>query len=627
MVVNKSEGAIVPNTALFQIFENNSIKYKNDIALVDEETGYSLNYFELNDSIKDIAKVLQSFGIQKNDKVSLFAENHPRWVVIDQAIMATGATSVVRGSLVPVFELEHIYKHSDSILFIADSLELINHFLPILKEQKTKSIIYIGTEEFPLPSDLEFPVLTYQEAINLSKEMTFKPVEILSEDIATIVYTSGTSGMPKGAMLSHSNMMSQIYDCNKRIGFEERKTFVGVLPLWHVGPRAYDYYFLSIGSKIVYTKYKNYIETLKKYRPDYTNCVPKVINLIYEEFQEEISKKNVFYKFIFELAFFASVRMKKTRRAIENTCINHQNPNVSKVIRAFLNKILLSPLHKLFKIIFYNDLRRKILKDNIIMMSGAATLARNVEDFFDVFEVPILIGYGLTESSPLLTHSSIEYKKYYSVGRPFDDTEIKIVNIDTHKDLGKNKKGLVIARGPQIMQGYYKNPEETAKVILEDGFLVTGDRGWLTEDNYLVITGRYKDVIVLSNGESIEPISLEQACLENPIVNQIIFSGQDKPYLTALVVLNQSEVESWAKKRNISENKMLENKLFKQDLINDLNKKLADRDNYRHFEKLKNISFLIEPFTAENGLMTFTSKLKRVKIYEKYNDLIERMYK
>lgn len=614
-------------TSLCQLWEENAHKYNDNVAIVDEETGYSFTYNELNNSIKDIAKVLQTFGIKKGDKVCLFAENHPKWVVIDQAILTTGAISVVRGSLVPVSELEYIYNHSDSIFFITDSIDLINHFLPILKEQSIKALIYIGSEKLPSYDDANFKILTYEEAIESSKTMSFEPVEISSNDIATFVYTSGTSGMPKGAILSHGNMMNQIYNCNKRIGFKERKTLVGVLPLWHIGPRAYDYYFLSIGSKIIYTKYKTYIDTLKKHKPDYINCVPKVINLIYQEFEEEISKKSIFYKSLFDTAFFISLRMKKTRRSIENTCIKHQNPSLLRVVRAFLNKIFLSLLHKCFKFLLYNNLKRKILKDNVIMMSGAASLAWNVEDFFDVFEIPILIGYGLTESSPLLTHSSIKHRKHYSVGRPFDDTEIKIVDLETYEDLGKNKKGLIIAKGPQIMQGYYKNSEETSKTILENGFLITGDRGWLTEDNYLVITGRYKDVIVLSNGETIEPISLEQTCLECPIVDQIIFSGQDKPYLTGLVVLNQNEIKAWATKHNVSEQKVTENKNFKQELTNDLNKKLTNRENYRHFEQLKDIVFIPEPFSAENGLMTFTSKLKRVKIYEKYNDLIEKMYK
>lgn len=609
------------------IFEKNAVRYKDEIALVDEETRYSFTYSELNGCIKDIAKVLQHFGIKKNDKVCFFSENHPRWVVMDQAIMTAGAVSVVRGSLVPLLELEYIYSHSDSSLFITDSIELLNHFLPLLKGKETKAVIYTGFEQLPSYEGVNFSILEYDEAIELSKTLSFEPVEVTQEDIAVFVYTSGTSGMPKGAMLSHSNLVSQIANCQKRICFEEKKTIVGVLPLWHIGPRTYDYYFLSIGSTIIYTKYKNYIESLKKIRPDYINCVPKVVNLVYEEFQRIISEKSLLYKLIFNIAFFLSLKMKKAKRIAENKCINNQKPNIFKFIVSSLTKAFLTLFHKLFKVILYDRLRRKLLKDNLIMMSGAASLARNIEDFLDVFDIPIYIGYGLTESSPLLTHSSASSRKFYSVGRPFDDTEIRIVDVETKTDLGKNKKGLVIAKGPQIMQGYYKNPEETEKTILEDGFLITGDRGWLTYDNYLVITGRYKDLIVLSNGESIEPISLEQTCLESPIVDQIVFAGQDKPHLTALVVLNKNEVKNWAVKRNMLEEKVLANKAFRKEILNDLNKKLMERDNYRHFERLKGIEFLSEPFSTENDLMTYTSKLKRVKVYEKYNDWIEKMYK
>lgn len=613
---------VIPN-----IWNICSQKYGEFEALTDEKTGYSLTYKVLEQSIFGLAAVMQKYGLQKGDKVALFSENTPRWVCADQAIMTNGAICVPRGSLVPFTELEYIYNHSDSSSFITDSIELLKDFLPILKNKETKFVIYVGDEELPELDETSFPILSFEKALKESIRFNFEKVELSPDDIATFVYTSGTSGMPKGAMLSHKNLVSQILNCQKRINLKEKMAYLGILPIWHIGPRSYDYYFLSIGGHIIYTKFKDYIDALKKHCPDCINCVPKIVNLIYEEYLKVIKTKNPLYRMVFNVFYSLSLRMKKSLRVIKGTCIKHQQPSIIKKILSLIYIIILSPAHKLGQKVFYKKLKTTLLKEDIITMSGAALLSRDIEDFFDVLDIPMLIGYGLTESSPLLTHASLNKIKYYTVGFPFDDTEIKIVDNETKLDLGKNKIGLVTAKGPQIMQGYYKNPEETKKTITPKGYLLTGDRGWLTNDNYLVITGRYKDVIVLSNGETIEPIALEHACCQSDFIDQFILTGQDKPYLTALAFLNIEMVKNFANKnKNVSLTKIRKNKEFKRYILSELNKILRSRENFRHFEQIRDIYFIDEPFSSENGLMTYTSKIKRVKIYEEYRKNIEKMY-
>ncbi len=608
------------------IWEQTLKKYNNLTAITDENSDCTFTYNDLYSAIVKLAKTFQKFGLEKGDKVAIFAENHPRWISIDQGIMKTGAVCVPRGSKIPYTELHYIYKHSDSTAFITDSLELLDQFLQVLKMNPPKFVIYIGEEDLVLPDDLPFSVLTYEQSLNEAENITFKNIEILPDDIALITYTSGTSGMPKGVMLTQKNLVSQIKSCNERIKLKEKLVFLSVLPLWHIGPRTYDFYFLSLGGTIVYVKYKNYIKVLKKIKPDCINCVPKVVELIYKEYLLLINNNGLFYKLIFKIFYEFSLKFKKALRRFDNTSIKNKKNGLFSILSLYIQKLLFSMIHKTGKNLFYKKFKKQLFKDDVIMISGAALLQRKIEDFLDVLDITMLIGYGLTEASPLLTHSSVGKIKYYSVGPPFEGTDIKIVDNETMQELQSRKTGLILAKGPQIMLGYYKSSEETSKNITKEGYLITGDRGWLTEDNYLVITGRYKDVIVLSNGVTIEPLPLEQTCLESVYLDQFILAGQDKPYLSALAFLNQTAIKAWADRKKLSYLKIKQNRNFKKFLIGEINGILSSRENYRHFEQIKNISFLDEPFNNENGFMTHTSKLKRLKIYESYKKIIENMY-
>lgn len=261
------------------------------------------------------------------------------------------------------------------------------------------------------------------------------------------------------------------------------------------------------------------------------------------------------------------------------------------------------------------------------LVSGGGSIAEHLEDFYEIVGVDILGGYGLTETSPI-THVRRTWRNLRGAdGQPLPHTETQIVELETHKLLPVGKKGLVMIRGNQVMQGYYKNPEATAKAINSQGWFNTGDLGWVSSQNDLIITGRAKDTIVLSNGENIEPQPIENACLRSPYIDQIMLVGQDKRSLGALIVPNEDALQQWAATQNIeiSANN-LDIKAIQDLYRQELNREVQSRPGYRADERISTFKLISEPFSLENGTMTQTLKIKRSVVMDRYQDIIDKMF-
>jgi long-chain acyl-CoA synthetase len=279
------------------------------------------------------------------------------------------------------------------------------------------------------------------------------------------------------------------------------------------------------------------------------------------------------------------------------------------------------------------------------MFSGGGALPKHIDDFFELIGVEILQGYGLTETSPV-THGRRYWRNLRgAVGQPIPGTETKIVDPETRKPLPTGERGLVMLRGPQIMQGYYQNPEATAKAIDADGWFDSGDLGWITPQNDLVLTGRAKDTIVLTNGENIEPQPIEDACLRSPYIDQIMLVGQDQRSIGALIVPNLSALEKWAETQNLhlrlpdeaakEQNKedsahktevSLESKIIQDLFRQELNREVQNRPGYRPDDRIGPFKLILEPFSVENGLMTQTLKIRRHVVMERYRDIINGIF-
>ena len=286
--------------------------------------------------------------------------------------------------------------------------------------------------------------------------------------------------------------------------------------------------------------------------------------------------------------------------------------------------IYLWPLHQLGDRIVYAKVRQAMGGQVDYLVSGGGSIADHLEDFYELAGIPILGGYGLTETSPI-THVRRPWRNLRGAdGQPVPGVETLIVDLETRKPVPVGQAGLVLLRGPQIMQGYYKNPEATAKAVDPEGWLDTGDLGRMTPQGDLIITGRAKDTIVLTNGENIEPTPIENACLRSPYIDQIMLLGQDQKMLGALIVPNQEALEKWAASKGIAP--ALESDAVQTLIKQELKREVANRPGYRADDRIGPFKLLSEPFTVENGLLTQTLKVKRNKVRDRYQETIDALF-
>lgn len=610
---------------LTEIIKDCSYKYGSRIALKDEYTGYVVTYRELYNDVLSMASALQHFGVVKGTHIAMFSENCSPWFMVDRAIMMTGGVSAVRGSLAPKAELEYIYDYGDCEALVTDSLTLIDDLKDILIAKNTKFVIYIGKKELTTDNLNGIPVMSFRQMLDLGIKLELKPVELSEDDLCTLIFTSGTTGKPKGAMLTHGNFASQVEVVHEHIYLKEGKTALLILPIWHAYERTCEYYATSIGITLCYTNVKNLKKDLPKYAPHYMFCVPRIWESIYSSFTSEIEKKPFLLKNFIKLLLAVSKVRVKSRRIAQNRDIYHPHPGA---YCRFANNMLADlcfPLHALANKMIYSKFHKALGGRFIRGISGGGALGEYLDDFLETIDVEIYEGYGLTETSPVLSVRTDSNRKALSAGVALPRTRFLIVNPENYQPVKQGEKGMVMVKGPQVMKGYYKDPEATKKVLLANGFFATGDIGWLTDDGALILTGRMKDTIVLSNGENIEPESIEQSCMTSPFVKQVVLTGQDKEYLSALIVPDMNAISEYAKKKNISN--PLANQEFKNEVLKDIRDKVQKRTCYRAFERIADIAFVDEEFTPENGMMTQTAKIKKNVVLQKYADKIESMYR
>ena len=428
-------------------------------------------------------------------------------------------------------------------------------------------------------------------------------------------------------MLTHKNIASQIIAIRPTLNLKETKTITLFLPIWHAYERTCEYYLFSIGSHCCYTNVKNFKKDLKKYSPHYLISVPRVWESIYETVFSELKKKPLLTRSIVNFFLSSSLKKNLAERIINKTCVYNQNPSLIQKLKYSIVSLTLSPIHQLGNKLIYSKFKEAIGGRFLKGISGGGALAAHIDDFFLSVGMSIYVGYGLTETAPVLSVRNENCNKAYSAGPALPNTEFMIVDAETMKPLPTGEKGIVLVKGPQIMKGYYKDKESSEKVLLPNGYFITGDIGWLTNEGDLVLTGRAKDIIVLSNGENIEPESIEQSCMSSPFVKQIVLAGQDKNALSALIVPNVDAIKEFADKKRIASQNPLASPELKNEILKELRQKVRERKTFRAHERIANIDFVEEEFTPENGLMTQTAKIKKNAVYEKYKNKIDSMYR
>lgn len=595
-----------------------------------------LTYTQLDEQIRHFATGLQVLGVKVGSHISLIADNSPRWLVADQGIMMAGAVDAVRSAQADNQELQFILADSDSTALVVEDLKTFNKLRSYLEDLPIKLVILL-TEEPPSQSE-SIKIVNFSQIIEIGKSHNLEPVKQDYNTLATLIYTSGTTGKPKGVMLSHGNLMHQIIAIPAVVQPRVGDTVLSILPTWHSYERSCEYFLMSQGCTQIYTNLRFIKADLKEFKPHYMVGVPRLWESIYEGVQKQFREQPLSKQRLINRLFGMSQKYIECRRIFQGLSLENLNPSLTKRLAARTQAFALLPFHALGKKLVYGKVREATGGRIKQMISGGGALAKHIEDFFEIIDVEILVGYGLTETSPV-THARRYWRNLRgSSGLPLPGTETKIVDLETRQQLPTLQRGLVLLKGPQIMQGYYKNPTATAQAIDSDGWFDSGDLGWITLQNDLVLTGRAKDTIVLTNGENIEPQPIEDACLRSPYIDQIMLVGQDQRCLGALIVPNIEAVQKWAESHNynllladeistnVSTEIDLESKMIQDLFRQELNREVQNRPGYRPDDRIIRFKLILEPFSMENGLMTQTLKIRRHVVMEHYQDVINTMF-
>lgn len=585
-----------------------------------------ITYTELAQQIRQFAAGLQASGVKPGDRVALISENSPRWLVADQGIMTAGAADAVRSSQAGAEELLFIVADSGSTTLIVEDLKTLKKLREGLDSPPIERVILLSDEAPGTEETLK--VQNFSQVMAAGANHILQPVSQDQETLATLMYTSGTSGKPKGVMLSHGNLLHQIKAAGVVIQPQLGDITLSILPIWHAYERTCEYFLLSQGCTQIYTNIRYVKQDLKEFKPNYMVGVPRLWESIYEGVQRQFREQPANKQRLIYSLLGLSQQYIKARRIWQNLSLEQLHPSAMQRIIARIQTFALSPFHTLGEILVYKKVREATGGNIKQFFSGGGSLAQHLENFFEIVGIEILVGYGLTETAPITNGRRRWRNLRGSSGLPLPDTEIKIVDPETRQTLKREQRGLILIRGPQVMQGYWQNPTATAQAIDAEGWFNTGDLGWVSSANDIVVTGRAKDTIVLSNGENIEPQPIEDACLQSPYIDQIMLVGQDQRSLGALVVPNMDALQQWAATQNTAtgaeidiNSKEIQN-LFRQELT----REVQSRPGYRPDERIGPIRFILEPFSIDNGMMTQTLKIRRAVVTERYHDIINGMF-
>ncbi len=597
------------DTTIPGIFRNQVEKSRDIIFLRirDENKNWKeYTYGDISGQVDALASYFLKKGIQPTDKIAIYANNRPEWAVADLATLAIGAADVTVYPTNSGPEAEYILNDSRAkICMCAGKFQVDN----LLKEKNNlhylQEIIVFDEIDFKDPIVVKFSsVLQIGKAgLNLDEiDKRLRNIDV--QETATLIYTSGTTGNPKGAMLTHSNLVSNVKQFVEHHPFPPRGTCVSLLPLSHALERTVGYNSaMHEGCTISYTKgAETLLADLKDVRPTLAVYVPRVLEKIYEGVMSQLgnappSKQKLFH---------ASMGVGK--KALPYILYN-------KPVPFFLNL-----QYKLFEKLIYSKLRKALGLDRMVTIGvGGAPLSNAINEFFQIIGVEIHLGYGLTETTPIThlhTYKHLKPIKIGTCGPAFPRTECKIA-----------EDGEILIRGPQVMKGYYNRPEDTAQVLTKDGWFYTGDIGTIDEDGYLTITDRKKDILITAGGKNVSPQVIEGAFVMHPLIEQIAIMGDQKKYLVALIVPCFPELIKWAKSKNINETDPTKLIAYPEvvqkykETIDELNKPLG------RVEQIKRFSLINHAFSQESGELTPTLKIKRKIVLANYKDRIEEMYK
>lgn len=573
---------------------------KPDCLMVKRSGAYApVSATDVVATVQWLSARLQELGLEKGDRAGILSENRQEWAYADLAVICAAGISVPVYSTLPAKQIEYILNDSEmKILFVSTETQL-KKILEIRKNTPALQKIILFDSMEPPEGVLSFSrvVAEGKDTLKRDPELVKKrSAEILPDDVFTIVYTSGTTGEPKGVMLTHSNILSNIKGIEFFFQFSENDCSVSFLPLSHVFERMCGYYsLLYAGCTIAYAESVEALtRNLQEVKPTVLISVPRVYEKSYSAIMDSLASKTGMEKTMMQWG------LKVAAEYTDSKLGSGKGSPTLGLRYAIANALVLKKI------------RARLGGRLRLLASGGAALPRQLALFFYGLGLTILEGYGLTETSPVIAANRPDKFKFGTVGPPIPGVEVKIA-----------EDGEILTRGPHVMKGYFKKPKETAEVIT-DGWFHTGDIGEIDADGILRITDRKKDLIITSAGKNIAPQFVENALKTSRYVTQIVVVGDKRKFPSALVVPNMANVKKFAASKNIPEQEILSNPEVIKEIERDLDSLSKD---LAPFERVKKIALLEKEFTIESGELTPSLKIKRNVVEKKYRELIDSLYR
>ena len=589
--------ADLPTGTLVRLFLDGVDRFGDAPALgtIRDGTVTHLSYRDAHDLVRRVAGGLRSLGLKRGDTAAILAENRAEWALADYGCLCAGVRDVPCYSTLPASQIAYVLHNSGARLAFASTEEQVGKLLEIRGECPALEHIVVFDPLDSVPDGvmgwdafLELGGAADDEAFR-AEALTAAP-----EEVATVLYTSGTTGNPKGVMLTHHNLYSNIEAAGRLLQLGPKDRNLSLLPLSHVFQRMVDFFCFHQGCGITYPRSRETLsEDLATVKPTLMVGVPRVFEKVYGRIMDATGAKAKLVRWA-----------KGVAEAWAQARLAGRAPGLG-----------LKVAHALADMLVFKKIRGAVGGEIRFFVSGGGPLSPDINRFFFGAGLTILEGYGLTETSPVTNVNTFDDFSIGTVGKPVPGTEVRIAD-----------DGEILVRGPQVMKGYFRNPEATAEVVTPEGWFHTGDIGEIDAAGYLKITDRKKDIIVTSGGKNVAPQPIEIILKRNRYVEQPVIVGDGRKFVSLLVVPGFAELEAWASGQGIpaaDRGALLGHRRVRDFLQDQIFSELKDLAS---FEKPKKIAFLTEEFTIEDGSLTPTEKVKRKVVEERLHALIDRLY-
>lgn len=583
---------------------------------------------------------LRALGVSRGDRVGLVSDNRSEWLVADLAILSLGAADVPRGCDTTDREIRYILSFSGCKAAVVENARQLAKIASGAAELRAlRTVVMLdepGMDDQASAASAGWKLLSFAELMALGAASDPASIEAEidkgdAEDVATIIFTSGTTGEPKGVMLCHRNFLYQCEYLPLQIHPKPGEVWLSVLPVWHVFERILQYVAISTFTSLAYSKPIGSVmlADFQAVRPHWMGSVPRIWESVQEGVYRTIRQQGGLKLGLFNFFVAAGKAHARCRQLLRGWLPRFgRRPRALDAALGFLPWLLLAPVKALGNLLVFRKIKAKLGGRFIAGISGGGALPPQVDSFFAAVGVLLLEGYGLTETAPVVAARCQHKPVPGTVGLVLKGTRVRILD-DAGAELPPGRRGVISVNGPQVMKGYYNKADLTAKVLDKEGWLDTGDLGMLTRDNELKITGRAKDTIVLRGGENVEPAPIEMKIAESPYVQQAVVLGQDQKWLAALVVPRQDAVMAYATGNNVPvldyETLLAQPEIY--ELIDDEVMELVHpRNGFRSFERIYRIALLPKPF--EVGVeLSHKQEVMRHKVNELYARTIAGLFK